>query len=282
MIHVRQTVLCGLLCVAIGGPAAAQTVEVLRTLNDNDPDVFGFGLLDAVPAEVLLALSDPDDLDGDGISGRPNRFSDGRIGRFGRKAFVPSLAEFNSGAFLLEQGVTVPGQLEENTVAGADLPPGVDPVPEPELGAEEVELAETFVRFLAPPQPGPPSADARFGERIFREIGCAACHVPSLRTGPHSVAALSNREVAAFTDLLLHDMGPELADFCIGEARPEEFRTEPLMGLRHVTRFLHDGRADSIEEAILLHGGEADSSRAAFAALSARERAALLAFLETL
>jgi CxxC motif-containing protein (DUF1111 family) len=246
------------------------------------PDVFGFGLIDAVPDEAILAHADPEDADGDGISGRPSRFFDGRLGRFGRKALLPSLLQFNTGAFLIEQGITVPGSLQENSLGGRPLPPGVDPLPEPELDAESVRLANQFVRFLAPPSRQLPDAKRTRGERIFRSIRCDACHVPSLRTGPSDVRALSHRRVAAYTDLLLHDMGPNLADICFGEATPAEFRTEPLMGLRFATRFLHDGRATTIEEAIRLHDGEAAASRDRFVGLSDADRAALIAFLKSL
>ncbi len=247
------------------------------------PDVFGFGFLDAVPEETILALADPDDRDGDGISGRVNRFFDGRVGRFGRKALVPTLAEFNEGAFQIEQGVTVPNIPDEGTVAGQPIPPGVDPLPEPELDAERVALTDAFTRFLAPPAPMKLSRQAREGRAHFAEIGCAKCHTPTLRTGDHPIRAFANREVTAYTDLLLHDMGAELADICLGlVAGRSEFRTEPLMGLRHAARFLHDGRAPTIEAAILLHGGEASSSRDAFQALTPAQREAILAFLNSL
>jgi len=258
-------------------PAGAETAV------RSSPDVFGFGLLDAVPDSTILALADPDDANGDGISGRPNRFLDGRVGRFGRKAFVPTLGEFNAGAFQIEIGVTVPAVPDEGTVGGQPLPPGVDPLPEPELDAESVRLANAFVRLLAPPPPcKPTSASARRGKVLFERTGCVACHVPSLRTGASDVGALAHRSVAAYTDLLLHDMGADLGDICFGDATASEFRTEPLMGLRFATRFLHDGRATTIEDAIRLHGGEGRASRDAFAALSTRDRAALLAFLRTL
>lgn len=247
------------------------------------PDAFGFGLLDAVPDSVLLALADPDDADGDGISGRVNRFFDGRIGRFGRKALIPSLAEFNEGAFQIEQGVTTPNIPDEGTVGGQPMPAGVDPLPEPEIDAESIALVDAFVRFLAPPSPERLGSEAKRGQGIFTDIGCANCHVPTLRTGDHPVAALANREITAYTDLLLHDMGPGLADICLGlVATPAEFRTEPLMGLRLAQRFLHDGRATTVEEAIRLHGGEAGRARDAFAGLSEADRAALLAFLASL
>jgi CxxC motif-containing protein (DUF1111 family) len=248
------------------------------------PDILGFGLLDAVPDAEILSRADPDDRDGDGISGRPNYAPDGRIGRFGRKALVPTLREFNAGAFLNEQGITTPEPMtgEEGTVAGKPLPAGVDPLPEPELSRADFELADAFVRFLAPPAAARLSGSARRGERLFSEIKCAACHAPRLITGDNPVRALARRPVAAYTDLLLHDMGPDMADICFGIATPSEFRTEPLMGLHLATRFLHDGRADSIEEAIRLHAGEAKMSRDRFAALPEGERKALLEFLGAL
>jgi CxxC motif-containing protein (DUF1111 family) len=145
-----------------------------------------------------------------------------------------------------------------------------------------VALVNAFVRFLAPPSPPKLTGASRRGPEIFVKTGCAACHVPRLKTGASDVKALAHREVAAYTDLLLHDMGPALADICLGLATPSEFRTEPLMGLRFSEKFLHDGRAGSIEEAIRLHGGEAVASQNRFAALPQAEREALLAFLKQL
>lgn len=251
------------------------------TAHRTSPPIFGLGLLDAVPDEVILAYADPDDKDHDGISGRPNRFVDGRLGRFGRKAFLPALKEFNAGAFQIEMGITSPAVPDEGTIGGAPIPPGVDPTPEPELSQEDVDLANDFVRFLAPPPFGSGHGVGR-GEDIFHRIGCASCHVPTLKTGPSDVRALRNKPVTAYTDLLLHDMGPDLADICLGLATPSEFRTEPLMGLGLRERFLHDGRASSVEEAVRLHAGEAAGARDRFGALSAEERHMLLKFLASL
>ena len=248
----------------------------------SSPDVLGFGLLDAVPDSEILAYADPDDRNHDGISGRPNRFFDGRLGRFGRKALVPTLAEFNEGAFPVEIGVTVPAVPSEESVAGQPIPDGVDPLPEPELDAQSVALVNAFVRFLAPPSPPKLKGTSRRGPELFDKTGCAACHVPRLKTGDSDVKALAHREVAAYTDLLLHDMGPTLADICLGLASPSEFRTEPLMGLRFSEKFLHDGRAGSIEEAIRLHGGEGVAARDRFTTLPPADREALLAFLKQL
>ena len=246
------------------------------------PIVMGLGLLDAVTDEEILGYADPDDRNHDGISGRPNRGPDGRIGRFGRKALIPTLREFNAGAFHEEQGITSPTLPVENTVGGKPLPAGVDPVPDPEIDAATVDAVDDFVRFLAPPSPAKRSVTIRRGGELFRAIGCAACHVPALRTGRSPVLALSHRRVFAYTDLLLHDMGPDLADICLGLATPSEFRTAPLMGLRLRSTFLHDGRATSIEEAVRLHGGEGAASAGRFGGLDAKEREKVLEFLKNL
>src|SRR5207247_1043270 len=243
---------------------------------------FGFGLLDAVPAQEILALADPNDRDHDGISGRVHRLPDGRVGRFGRKAQEATLTEFNTGAFVMEMGVTNPGVLTEQTIHGNPLPIAVDLHAEPEITQDEFDAADAFVHFLAPP-PRRPLGPAGFaGGVIFRAIGCASCHVPTLVTGPSRVRALNLRVFQPYTDLLLHDMGPALADICLGDARPAEFRTEPLMGLHLATAFLHDGRAKTIAEAIRLHGGEARPARDRFVQLSPGARFALLQFLRSL
>ena len=284
---------------ALGGPVYQDSVTpLLRTALGIDreplpptvtvvaarsaPDLFGFGLLDAVPDSAILALADPDDRNGDGISGRPNRFFDGRLGRFGRKALVPALREFNDGAYQIEQGVTNPSVPVEGTVAGLPLPAGTDPAADPEIGARDLELTDAFVRMLAPPAPLKQSSEAREGRDVFGRIGCAGCHVPTLRTGDSPIAALKAKDVVAYTDLLLHDMGPDNADICFGLATPSEFRTEPLMGLRLMTRFMHDGRAATPEAAIARHGGEGTKARDLFQALAPGEKAALLSFLKTL
>ena len=246
------------------------------------PDLFGFGLLDAVPEAEILALADPLDRNGDGISGRPNRTADGRLGRFGRKAQVATLREFNTDAFVMEMGVTNPGNQTEQTIGGEPLPPGIDPLPEPEIGAAQLAAADAFVRFLAPPPRGPLSFAAARGALLFRSVGCASCHVPALVTGANPNPALRFKVVRAFTDLLLHDMGPDLADICLGQALPSEFRTEPLMGLRFASTFLHDGRAATIRQAIELHGGEALGARNRFLQLTELEKYALVKFLKTL
>jgi len=246
------------------------------------PVLFGRGLLDLVPDSVILSYADPDDRNHDGIRGRPNRSVDGRLGRFGRKAFVATLTEFNAGAFVAEMGITDPAQPTEENIGGKPIPEGVDSVPDPEITQEQLDLTDDFVRFLAPPTPARLDTAGRRGRELFSGLGCAACHIPTLRTGDSPVPALRHREFAAYTDLLLHDMGPDLADICLGLATPSQFRTEPLIDLRDAQRFLHDGRATTLEQAIDAHGGEAAGARDRFRALPPGDRAALTAFLKSL
>jgi CxxC motif-containing protein (DUF1111 family) len=254
------------------------TGRALRTT----PVLFGRGLLDLVPDSAILSYADPDDRNGDGISGRPNHFVDGRLGRFGRKGLVPRLDEFNDGAFSAEMGITSPAVPTEETVGGKPIPAGVDPVPEPEINQTALDRTNAFVRLLAPPTPLKANKAAKRGRQLFQDAGCTGCHIPTLTTGASPVAALSRKAFAAYTDLLVHDMGPELADICLGDATAAEFRTEPLIGLRVKHDFMHDGRDTTLEAAIRSHGGEGKGARDGFLRLSAEEQAALVAFLKTL
>jgi CxxC motif-containing protein (DUF1111 family) len=244
--------------------------------------LFGLGLLDAVPDASILALSDPSDRNGDGISGRANLTPDGRVGRFGRKAVVASLRAFNDGAFRDEMGITSAAVPVEGTFGGYEMPSRADQVADPELDEEALDLTDAFVRLLAPVAPLELTKQAKDGRNVFAQINCSGCHVPSLRTGNNPLAALRYREVAAYSDLLLHDMGPDLADICRPGASAAEFRTQPLMGLRLLPHFMHDGRAHTVTEAIDVHSGEASASRQQFGQLSDDERAALVAFLNSL
>jgi CxxC motif-containing protein (DUF1111 family) len=257
------------------------------------PPVFGAGLLEAIPEQTLLDLADPGDLDGDGVSGRPNLVLDMlsgqyRVGRFGWKAGQPTLVQQAAAAYANDMGITNP-LFPVETMAGQ---PQHDGLPDdPEIDMATLEAAAFYTRTLAvPARRDVNDTQNRQGERLFEQVGCAACHLPELATGEFpGVPSVSNQVIRPYTDLLLHDMGPELAD-----GRPEfeadgqEWKTPPLWGLGLTgmvsghTRLLHDGRARSIEEAILWHGGEGDGSREAFRRLSAAERQALLAFLESL
>jgi CxxC motif-containing protein (DUF1111 family) len=244
--------------------------------------LFGLGLVDAVPDAAILAMADPFDRNGDGISGRANLTSDGRVGRFGRKAVVASLRAFNDGAFHDEIGITSAALPTEGTFGGYAMPSRADQVADPETTEEALDLTDAFVRLLAPVAPLELTKQAREGRNLFARVNCTGCHVPTLKTGNNPVVALRYREVAAYSDLLLHDMGPELADICRSGASPSEFRTQPLMGLRLLPHFMHDGRAHTVTEAIEAHGGEATESRQEFGQLSDQQQAALVAFLNSL
>lgn len=251
------------------------------------PFLFGLGLAEAIPPELLQGLADPEDRDGDGVSGRLARTRDGRIGLFGRKADFASLADFNAGAFFLEMGLTNSVHLGPETLNGAALPDGTDPASEPEVDDHTLELVANFVRFLAPlprriPSDAQALAQVNRGEALFAEVGCTSCHVPLVVTGEHPVEALSEKAVGFYSDFLLHDLGPDVAGVCGPDAGPTEHRTGILMGIGLRDRFLHSGEATSLEDAILRHGGEAQRIREAFQALSEVDRYLLIRFLETL
>ena len=251
------------------------------------PPLFGFGLVDGIPEATILAHEDPHDANRDGIHGHANRTIDGRVGRFGRKAAVAALLDFNAGAFPQEMGVTTPLAPVEETINGTPVPPDTDPAPDPEITIEDIEKVTSFTRLLASPPPQvftnySDRALARQGQKLFAHLKCAVCHVPEMRTGPSRIKALDRKTVALYSDLLVHDMGAGLADICLGEALPSEFRTEMLMGLRFREQFLHDGSAQTVQEAIERHSGEAQQSRDKFKALSEADKKALLKFLETI
>jgi CxxC motif-containing protein (DUF1111 family) len=250
------------------------------------PFLFGLGLVEAIPAREILSREDPDDRNGDGISGRAGKSATGALGRFGRKAEAASLVEFVSSALRLEMGLTNVFAPAEPGLNGGPLPPGVDPVPDPEVDSTGVQRLADFVRFLAPLPPATIAADATRdsvlrGEGVFHSLGCATCHVPAMTTGPNPAPALDRKTIYLYSDLLLHDLGPALADVCGAGASTSELRTASLAGLRYRKAFLHDGRALSVREAILLHGGEAARAREAFASLDFASQILLLQFLDT-
>jgi CxxC motif-containing protein (DUF1111 family) len=249
------------------------------------PFVYGLGLIDAIPVETLRAMADPDDENGDGISGRMGVNAEGRPSRFGRKADTETLLDFSEGAFRLEMGLTThvtPN--EERAGSLPSVPDRTDPTPEPEVDEEMLNSTVDFMRFLAPPAPSDRSDDPLVsrGQALFDTLGCAACHTPTLRTGPAASPAIADQSIALYSDLLLHDMGEALAGTCTAGAAPTEYRTEPLMGLRYRDIYLHDGRVGRVSDAILLHGGEAQAARDAYAALDRLTQEALLQFLDTL
>ncbi len=268
------------------------------------PPVFGMGLIEAIPVAAILANADPSDADGDSISGRPNFVtpaafvppsevgggSGPQLGRFSRKAQVTSVLQQSVEAYLQDMGITSDFAPVENTnpQAGAATL-ARDFVADPEVPASTVRAVVDYVRMLAPPAPGEDTPLRITGSNLFDQIGCQKCHVREFTTGDSRIAALANTSVVLYSDLLLHDMGDALADNRPdGLATGREWRTTPLWGLRLVPTFLngdvflmHDGRAGSVEEAILLHGGEATQIRMAFEALSADDRAALIDFVSS-
>ena len=259
------------------------------------PQVIGVGLLEAVPEATIRDAADPDDADGDGISGRPNNVWDERrgelvLGRLGWKANVATVEQQVAGAFLGDIGIT------SSLHPDADCPPGQTACAEainggePELTDDRLAAVTFYGRTLSvPAMRDADDAAVRDGYELFDSLGCASCHTPTLQTGDSDIAALADQEIHPYTDLLLHDMGPGLSDGRPDfDAAPEEWRTPPLWGIGIVDevngeRFLlHDGRAATLEEAILWHGGEAEAAAEAFRTAPADDRRALVAFLEAL
>jgi CxxC motif-containing protein (DUF1111 family) len=274
------------------GDMAEDTMISPRTA----PQMVGLGLLEAIDEADIVAAVDADDADDDGISGRANRVWDvtseqTMLGRFGWKANQPSLDQQNAGAFLGDIGITSSLFPDENcTAAQADCEAAYNGGA-PEIDEDHLGDVDYYSKLLAvPARRHVADRDVQRGEVLFGDVGCAKCHTPTFVTG--NVAdfpELSRQTIFPYTDLLLHDLGDALADGRPDfEANGNEWRTPPLWGVglfedvNDHTRYLHDGRARNLEEAILWHGGEAESSRAAFKALSASERDALLAFLGSL
>jgi CxxC motif-containing protein (DUF1111 family) len=260
------------------------------------PQVIGMGLLEAVPEEEILSRADPLDEDGDGISGRPNRVWDVAlaatvVGRFGWKANQPTVRQQVAGAFAGDMGISTSLFAVPECTASQELCLSAPNGGSPEILDEDLEKVVLYASSLAVPAfRDPENSDVRRGMRLFDEIGCVGCHTPMLSTGSHpTIPALSGQTIHPYTDLLLHDMGSELADERPDfEATGREWRTPPLWGIgliptvnRHAY-YLHDGRARGLTEAILWHGGEGQASRDRFAALSVEARAALVRFLESL
>lgn len=281
------------------------------------PAVTGLGYLEAVDDTTLLNLEDPDDLDGDGISGRVQLIdandllaevvafesvaSDGPptrgtlingqyIGRFGKKALSVNLLQQVATAYHQDMGITsdlIPHEIF-NPAVGAFTG---DAAPEPEAPSSVVNAVTFYIKTLkVPPRRNAASADVVAGEQLFAAGPCASCHLPTLTTGASHIAGLDRVTFHPFTDLLLHDMGPELDDgYTEGRATTSEWRTAPLWGLGLAAsaqggslHLLHDGRAKSIAEAVSFHGGEAAVSRSWFAGLTPEQRRQVTAYLMSL
>ncbi len=234
----------------------------------NPPALFGAGLIDRVPASALYTLAAKTHESHPEISGRVSETEDGRVGRFAWKGHVASLADFVAQACEVELGLVVERPGEETSVVAADLL------------APQTDALTRYIGGLAAPQEQVGQPLAGRGEHIFAEVGCVSCHVESV--GPAK---------RVFSDLLLHDMGPVLSDAGFGYAQvapselvamAQEWRTPPLWGVRDSAPYLHDGRADTLADAISLHAGEAETVVSAWNALDGADRAALDSFLRSL
>lgn len=275
------------LMVAAGGSREMPPTDATGMGRFMVPSLYGLGLVEAIPEETVVALADPDDRDGDGISGRASRLADGRLGRFRRKADRAAIFDVAEAGARFALGLTTTDYPAELPYMGRPVPAEADPAPEPEVDRETLEQLAGFIRLLAPPRRVPPrdAADRRViarGEDLFDDIGCAACHVPRLRTGPHETAALDRKLAPLYSDLLLHDMGADQADVCGPTATPSEVRTQMLWGLRFRDELMHHGKARSLRESIEMHRGESAASRAAFDRLDRPSQEAVIRFMETL
>ena len=254
--------------------------------------LFGAGLIEAIPDANLIAsaaTAKPDGIKGKAALVKDPISGEMHVGRFGWKAQHSSLDGFAADAYLNEIGVTSRYFSEENAPNGNKaLLAKADKVLDPEdalaVGAvkSDLNLAADYMRLLAPVPPANPTTASLNGQALFTQVGCAACHTPALSTGSSPIAALSNQKVPLYSDLLLHDMG-RLGDGMVqGAANAKEMRTSPLWGLRLRDAFLHDGRASTVELAIVEHDGEAKVVRDRYVGLPPAKRQALLAFLNSL
>jgi CxxC motif-containing protein (DUF1111 family) len=260
-----------------GKPLPANVLTSLRL----PPPVFGRGLLEAIPESAMVDLAHRQAQRSDGISGKLNHVWDVRqkklvVGRFGLKANNPNLFQQNAAAYVNDMGVTNPLFPEKNGVQ--------------EINLKTLKAITFYTQTLA--VPGRTQLDnpmVKKGEVLFTQANCAVCHVGALKTGNHTVKAIANQAIHPYTDLLLHDMGEGLADGRPDfEASGNEWRTAPLWGIGLTqavlpySGYLHDGRARTLEESILWHGGEAERSKETFRTMAKTDRAALIQFLNSL
>jgi CxxC motif-containing protein (DUF1111 family) len=255
--------------------------------------LFGAGLVEAVADETLLALEDPFDRNGDGISGRAAIVTDvatgqRRVGRFGWKAQIATLLTFAGDAYTNEMGITNDmfpleplGGISQARLRECDMVKDPEDLVDPRTGKRAIDNFEAFMKFLAPLARGVITDQVRTGEQVFTAIGCSSCHVPTLTTGANASAALNRKSLALFSDLLLHDVGT--GDGIEQEAAQQnEIRTPALWGLRQRRPLLHDGSAPTVADAINRHDGEASGVMRRYRAATDEMRRALLAFLDSL
>jgi CxxC motif-containing protein (DUF1111 family) len=257
----------------------------------------GLGYIEAVPDATILSLVDPNDADGDGISGRPNWINippycvlrsatienNGKyIGRFGKKAAVYDLLQQTVNAYNQDMGVNSTYE-HYSTYSGLEVDPEIS-------NGTALDVVFYLKTLKAPIQRGRDNGEVQAGQQLFVNIGCAKCHTPQLQTGPSAINALANKTFFPYTDVLLHDMGSGLNDgYTEGNAMPAEWRTPPLWGLGLSKNsqggqyyLMHDGRAGSIQEAILLHGGESQQIKLNYQQLNEDDKVKLIKFLESL
>ncbi|MCC7302022.1 MAG: thiol oxidoreductase [Bacteroidia bacterium] len=269
------------------------------------PSNAGLGLLAALTDLQILGFADPMDADGDGISGRPNyiappvffvptfihQYNNGKfIGRFGRKAAAIDLLIQTVNAYNQDMGITSEFLNTDPYNPASGSGPG-DGVPDPEISRTTIDDLVFYLRTIKPPTPrNQGDTEITAGKNLFVQIKCGKCHIPSWTTGVSDIQALSNITFYPYTDLLLHDMGPGLDDgYTEGGAMTSEWRTPPLWGLGLSPNsqggeyfLMHDGRAHTLRDAILLHGGEGQDSKNLFQLLTEEEQEQLLKFLESL
>jgi CxxC motif-containing protein (DUF1111 family) len=262
-------------------PSEATIVVQRRTT-----PLFGLGLVDATPDSEFIALAAFQAARADGIAGRVNMTDNVRagtktVGRFGWKAQVPTLFQFSGDAMLNEMGITTADFPNENCPQGSCAELTFNPAPGINDTVNTLTITN-YMTLLAAPNRGPAGADSIAGDQLFETIGCSECHVSTLTTGSSAIASLDHRTYHPYSDFLLHDMGTLGDGLEMASSTGAEMRTEPLWGLRFVTRYLHDGRAATLDGAIAAHDGQGLASKGRYTALGANAKAQLIAFLRSL
>lgn len=263
-------------------PAAATIVTQRRTTA-----LFGLGLIDATPDADFVALAQVQSARRNGTAGRVSMVDNIRagmktVGKFGWKAQVPTLFQFAGDAYVNEMGITTPDFPQESCPQGNCAELAFNPSPGVNDDGSGPFLLTNYMTMLAPPPRAAQNRDTNEGEATFTRIGCADCHVATLQTGANAIAALDHKTYHPYSDFLLHDMGSLGDGLELGAATGREFRTTPLWGVRFVTRLLHDGRANTLEQAVLAHDGQGRGARDRFNALTASAKSKLLLFLQSL
>ncbi|MBV8543457.1 MAG: hypothetical protein JO088_01825 [Acidobacteria bacterium] len=263
-------------------PAAAN-----RTVHRRATPLFGLGLVDATPDSDFVAAAAQQAARRDGVAGRVNMVDNIRagmktVGKFGWKAQVPSLFQFSGDAYLNEMGITTPDFPNESCPQGDCTELAFNPAPGINDDGSGPILLTNFMSLLAAPPRAVQTRDVNDGEATFERIGCTACHTATQRTGSNPIAALDRKTYHPYSDFLLHDMGALGDDLEMGNSTGKEMRTAPLWGLRFITTYLHDGRATTLDQAILAHDGQARGARDRFAGLAADAKTKLIAFLNSL